>query len=422
MQRTVSSPTLDAVIGSGRDGTVVSATIASPDGLVEVAIKRPHRSEDGRREAALLRRFAHPHVVRIASSMRDGSFVLERLDSTLAHHADAPMPVAVVATVIDQLSAALAPIHEAGWIHGDVSPSNVGLRSDGSIALMDFGAAVPADGAALAGGTSAAVGSLVTATHQVDVRAVAALASYFLGETPRHDRRGDLRNELDDVLARIDSGVDASLSDVANVFVDVPRSPILVAGPTTGSTGPTTGGSPPGRPGSWGPTRDFGPGRPTHVVDREHRRIPRAGVAAVVIGALALVGALIETNRATSAHDRAEDSPATLHTPTDTLEAHGVDFDAESGVVTVLGSGEQFLLAERGDVVAVGDWNCDGTVTPGVWSPGSGEWFAFADWEPGNTTTGRPLGRSGVLRIEVDLAGCAAPDLHPLGEQLTADG
>ena len=39
------------------------------------------------------------------------------------------------------LSAALTALHDAGYVHGDVKPSNIGFASDGTAKLLDFGLA-----------------------------------------------------------------------------------------------------------------------------------------------------------------------------------------------------------------------------------------------------------------------------------------
>ena len=51
------------------------------------------------------------------------------------------------------LADALAALHEKGFLHGDIKPSNIGFTSNGSPKLLDFGLARTADDAAGLGGT-----------------------------------------------------------------------------------------------------------------------------------------------------------------------------------------------------------------------------------------------------------------------------
>ena len=48
-----------------------------------------------------------------------------------------------------QLSAAVASLHQRGFLHRDLSPSNVMLRRDGDVALIDFGFSITATAARL---------------------------------------------------------------------------------------------------------------------------------------------------------------------------------------------------------------------------------------------------------------------------------
>lgn len=101
------------------------------------------------READLIAGFDHPNIVRlvgrfeafhthfIAMEFCDG----EDLRSLL--HRCGPVPADQVRPIAGQLAQALRYSHDAGVIHRDVKPSNVILRDDGRVMLMDFGLAKP---------------------------------------------------------------------------------------------------------------------------------------------------------------------------------------------------------------------------------------------------------------------------------------
>ena len=64
-----------------------------------------------------------------------------------------PVPAPRALAIAVPLAEALAALHEAGYLHGDVKPSNVGFASDGSPKLLDFGLAREANDPTGLGGT-----------------------------------------------------------------------------------------------------------------------------------------------------------------------------------------------------------------------------------------------------------------------------
>ena len=107
-------------------------------------------------EAWAMATVTHPAVAHIygVESWRGRPFlVVEHLaGGTLADRLrGGPLPPAQA--VAEVLAGALAALHETGYLHGDVKPSNVGLNADGSPKLLDFGLARGADDAGARGGT-----------------------------------------------------------------------------------------------------------------------------------------------------------------------------------------------------------------------------------------------------------------------------
>ncbi len=97
-------------------------------------------------EARLLARARHPNVLAIHGvEVRDGMVGLwtdlvrgQTLEDRLA--AQGPLPVEEVARAGIDLARALAAVHDAGLIHGDVKTANAMIEEDGRTLLMDFGA------------------------------------------------------------------------------------------------------------------------------------------------------------------------------------------------------------------------------------------------------------------------------------------
>ncbi len=110
-------------------------------------------------EAWAMAHVSHPAVAQVhgIESWRGRAFlVVEYLaGGTLADRLRrGPAPEREAVSIAGALGDALAALHEAGYVHGDVKPSNIGFTASGSPKLLDFGLARGAtDSAALVGGT-----------------------------------------------------------------------------------------------------------------------------------------------------------------------------------------------------------------------------------------------------------------------------
>jgi len=109
-------------------------------------------------EAWAMARVAHAAVAQIygVESWRGRPFlVVEFLPGgTLAARlGEGPIPAPRSVAMTIHLAEALAALHRAGYLHGDVKPSNIAFTADGLPKLLDFGLARPANNAAAAGGT-----------------------------------------------------------------------------------------------------------------------------------------------------------------------------------------------------------------------------------------------------------------------------
>lgn len=104
------------------------------------------------REARRLARVRHPNVLAVHGADIHGSVPGLWSDllngRTLAERiAAGPMPRAELIDFAGQLASAVAAVHAAGLVHGDIKPGNVMIEPGGRAVLMDFGAAAEAEAA-----------------------------------------------------------------------------------------------------------------------------------------------------------------------------------------------------------------------------------------------------------------------------------
>jgi serine/threonine protein kinase len=162
---------LDRVLGQGGFGITYLARDTNLDQLVaikeylpvEVATRRTDASVSSRtvehderyrwglerfiREARTLARFDHPNIVRVLSvfELNNTAYMVMRFEEgeTLAamlerRHA---LGEADLMRVLLPILDGLALVHDAGFIHRDIKPDNIHIRSDGTPVLLDFGSA-----------------------------------------------------------------------------------------------------------------------------------------------------------------------------------------------------------------------------------------------------------------------------------------
>ena len=193
----------EELIGFGASGEVWRARDASTDEVVALkrlrAGQKPAEHQRLRREAAVLAAFTHPHVV----SLRAVLTTADGLVLVLDHAAGGSLGGLIarrgrctpgeVAGLLVRLAGALAAAHAVGLTHGDVSPGNVLLDSDGQPLLADLGTArLQAEAGGPVGGTPGYVDPSVSAGRPpgpaADVYALAAVAVHALtGSAPGAD-------------------------------------------------------------------------------------------------------------------------------------------------------------------------------------------------------------------------------------------
>jgi hypothetical protein len=149
---TVPGYRLEALLGSGGSGEVWRAVPRDGGPPVAVKLLRSGDPERQAREAVLLRRLEHPHLVRlheVVHQPRQGAaprvaLVMDLLEGgslarVLAHRGR--LRPGEVVTALGPVAAAVAAAHERGVVHGDVSPGNVVFTAEGRPVLTDLGTA-----------------------------------------------------------------------------------------------------------------------------------------------------------------------------------------------------------------------------------------------------------------------------------------
>ena len=435
---TVGDYELERQIGAGASGTVWRAHSRGPVARV-VALKRlpvgggPGELDRLRREATLLTELDHPHIVRVLEVVHDGDGIAlamqfapgGSLDDLLAERARlAPGEVVAVAA---PLADALASAHRRGILHGDVKPANILFTSDGEPLLSDFGVARTLGGGRTSdhvSGTAEYVAPELLNGADPDPRAdvyslgvvcYQALAGQppYAGPVPlavvraadagRHLRLESLTHVPEALAAVVERAMDrdperrfASADDLARALRStVPAGDVGVPGPAT-SAGASGGGEPAGA------TRTFGPRppRPEPEVSRRSRAPGRILVlAAAGFGA---AGLLFLLRGPLSSDDGAPDCPEDEASPAaGGGGAAAVEGDPEGdgcptvGVfrreavagrelmvlsIRIDGDRQRIAIGEPGDQLVLGDWDCDGADTPGLYRTRGGDVQYFDAW------------------------------------------
>jgi serine/threonine-protein kinase len=104
------------------------------------------------REARVARMIAHPHLTSVlAAHLRRPPYYLvlpflEGASLQAALEAAERLAIPHALWIARQAATALQALHEQGWVHGDVKPSNLLIAADGHTTLLDLSLARRADG------------------------------------------------------------------------------------------------------------------------------------------------------------------------------------------------------------------------------------------------------------------------------------
>lgn len=321
-----------------------------------------------RREADVLRRAAHPGVVELLGiSDADGGAEMHTAfvgGGTVAEHLGS-VEAARATLVAAALATTLADLHDRGVAHRRVTADHVLVTDADRIRLCGFAdAAVRSEAGACDPEHTAA-----------DVEAVAAMVRELAGQATGADAAA-LAAVADRVL-RADPPARPSMRTLAQAL------DALTGGPS----------SPPVAPGS----RILAARAP---VASSHRfRAPSARAALVMVGvAVAVTSAALVTNAAgpnlsggplaappstTAAPDtRPSTTPAPQTDPRAGPRPQPQVVEVGGGVVS--SSDRRWRVASPDDLVAVGDWDCDGIATPAVVHHGTGHVWTYPSWAEGS--------------------------------------
>ncbi|BCB91604.1 putative serine/threonine-protein kinase PknA [Phytohabitans suffuscus] len=200
---------LEERVATGGMGDVWRATDLALGRTVAVKVLLPGLSADPGfaarflAESRMLAAVRHPGVVQVYDrgecDLPDGTraayLVMEFVDgeplsARLAR--EGRLPAAEAMRIVAEAARALDAVHAGGIVHRDVKPSNLLLRPDGSVVLLDFGVARSAAVTSVTGTNAAVLGTaLYMAPEQARREAVSpATDVYALGAVAYHALAG----------------------------------------------------------------------------------------------------------------------------------------------------------------------------------------------------------------------------------------
>lgn len=211
-------------LGRGGMGVVYKARQKSLNRLVAIKILAPERVKDpkfaGRfaREAELLAKLNHPHIVTIHDFGETGGLyylVMEFINGVNLRDLlrEGKMAPEQALAIVPPICEALQFAHDHGIVHRDIKPENILLDRDGRVKIADFGIATIAGDASDPSGTPAYMAPEQAAhatkiDHRADIYALGVVLYEMLtGERPSSSpiapsKRVQIDVRLDEVVLR----------------------------------------------------------------------------------------------------------------------------------------------------------------------------------------------------------------------------
>ena len=194
-----------AQIGVGGMGEVYRATDTNLKRAVALKVLpasvagETERLTRFQREAEVLAALNHPNIAQIYGLEKsDGitALVMELVDGpTLADRiAQGPVPVDETLAIAKQIAEALETAHEHGIVHRDLKPTNIKVRPDGIVKILDFGLAKAMEppGAIAAGVTQSPTITTPAMTHAGLILGTAAYMPPEQAQGRPADKRADI--------------------------------------------------------------------------------------------------------------------------------------------------------------------------------------------------------------------------------------
>ena len=334
-------------------------SVSDVDGRV-VAVKEAADNPDAearlRSEADLLSRLDHPGVIELVA-LEEGPPV-RLLTTFVGPDSWARQPPTAPTEIVQRLAmvaSIIADLHDTDIAHCSICPEHILTGGDGRPVLCGFAdAATGSEEAQLDDG--------------IDLAALIRVVSDRLPEPHRE--------ELESVASRLEDGAPTRSATHQLDTLSVPAPAPAVRS-------------------RWSKL-----GRP----------IPALAVAAIVG-----VGAVVAFSSNSEASDPVPDQPSTTLSPPATPSPESststsippLPASDTEGAPVLVHDGRRYGVGAPGDSALSGDWNCDGTPTPAILRPATGEVAVFDSWPAANRSVAPVLVEviDGALALEVDTDG-----------------